>query len=150
MKTKELLKMLDEGYKPIIKFNDKSTDLDGPNSGMLGKVISHYDHEIIERGEETIWVEVDLSDYVEYNKNFAIANFYDDNGNPCLTWFESKYYPKNNVFDLCLGLVESFKDADVRYFDVIEVSKYFQEYQNQTKIKSYVEFLEKKLDNQTK
>jgi len=146
MKTKELIKILDEGCKPIIKFNKNSVDLDGPNSEMLGKIISYYDHEIIERGEETIWIKVDLSDYVEYNKRIANINFYDDNGNPTLTWFESKYYPKNNIFDLCLGLVESYKDADVRYFDISELSKYFQEYQNQNNFNNYIEFLENKLD----
>lgn len=83
-------------YFPIVNCKIQSVAeeiLEGPDVGMLCAITSinrypNYD----EDGKKAYKVYLDYSRYEEYNKAMAIPNFYDNVGNPTLTWFQSKMY----------------------------------------------------------
>lgn len=54
---------------------------------------------------------LDFTPYEEYNKAMAVPSFWDSNGEPTLTWFESKYYTGKEDF-----ILEANEDIDY-YFD---------------------------------
>jgi len=146
MKTKDLMDMLDNGVQPIIKFTTRISDIDGPDPDMMGKVIRYRDEDVWDRESSTIFFDIDISEFEEYNKTKAIPNWYDDKGNPTLTWFESSMYPKNGIESVCEMLVENSEPADLSLFEVFEISEYFKEYQDTGFKGTYVKFLEEKLD----
>lgn len=130
MKTRDLIKMLDEGLKPIIVFmNMEVSDYD-PDNDMMGKVVSYN------LDENTVRFCID----VEHNKTHAKRDWYDQWGNPELTWFESNFYPKDNITEVWKML-----DTDLLHLEIKEKPSLFEEFQSQTKFTSYVRFLEEKI-----
>ena len=149
MKTKELIKIIDEGLTPTIKFTKSVNNIDHPfEPEILGKIISYKNHDKFEDGDQVIEFVIDISDFVDYNKQIAEKHkdWYDENGNPTLSWFETDHYPKDHKETVYEMVTEKFKDSDLVYFEVIKISKWFEQYQKQTVIKNYVEFLECKLN----
>jgi hypothetical protein len=149
MKTRDLMKMLDEGVQPVIKFTQKITDIDGqPDPEMMGKVIGYRDEESWDenRNDVTIFIDIDLNEFETYNKTKAKSNWYDDKGVANLTWFDCGMYPKNGIESICVMLVENSEESGLDYFEIVELSKYFKEYQVSDFKGTYAQFLEKKLD----
>jgi len=60
------------------------------DAGMMGQIVS-----VTSDSDDVIRLLVDFSNYVEYNKGFEQANYYDEKGEPTLKWSETKGYPKN-------------------------------------------------------
>jgi hypothetical protein len=149
MKTRDLMKMLDEGIQPVIKFTQKIQDIDGPDPEMMGKVIGYRDEESWDenRNDVTIFFDIELTGFETFNKTKAKANWYNDKGVPNLTWFESGMYPKNGIESICVMLVENSEESNLDYFEIVELSEYFKEYQVSDFKGTYAQFLEKKLDD---
>jgi hypothetical protein len=147
MKTKELMTMLDEGINPIIEFTKRISDINGPDFGMMGKVIRYRDRDNWGDGDVTIYFDIDMSEFEEHNKTKAKSDWYDKNSVPCLTWFESGMYPKDGIESICEMLIEKEQDSDLIMVEVVEVSDYFKEYQQSEFKGTYVKFLEDKLNN---
>lgn len=146
MKTRDLVKMVKSGSKPIIKFTERISDIESADEGMMGRVISVSSPDVWERGTETVEFRIDMSEFLEHNRSVAQVGWRDSYGDPVLTWMDSDYYPKDNIETICEMLVDNFNDCDLSMFEVVNVSKYFEEFLAQNEIKDYVRFLENKLD----
>ena len=114
---------------------------------MLGRVKSIEKEDIWENGESTINFFIDFSEFTEQNKSFAIADWYDSNGNSTLTWMETKFYERNSKdFELFEMYLEGGKDADLNMLEIVEKNKWLNKYIEEEAPLSYVEWLEQKLD----
>lgn len=146
MKTKDLLNLIDNGVRPIIRFTNNILDIESADPNMIGRVIGYREIDVWERGTETVFIDIDLSEFIEQNKSIAKKSWLDDNSIENLTWFESRYYPKNNIEGICEMLRNKFEDSELSLIEVINDNKYFNEFTSQSEFKSYVQFLENKLD----
>jgi hypothetical protein len=82
-------KNLKELIGKVIEFNDEVeyTEIDF-DSKMRAKVIS------AEMTDEDVFkLELDFSEYEEYNKEHMKSNYWDKNHQPTLKWCETRYYP---------------------------------------------------------
>lgn len=146
MKTKELVNLLKQGVKPTIKFTDNISDIESADPAMLGRVIGFKDVDIWERGTETVTFVIDMSEFYKHNESVAQLGWKGENGEYDLTWMQTKYYPTDHKESIVEMLKDKFKDSDLSMFEVVEVSKHFEEFCAQEEIEDYVQFLEKKLD----
>jgi hypothetical protein len=62
------------------------------DEGMLSTITK-----IVELQGEVVEIFFDHTAFVEENKKFAKANYYDSFGVPCQTWFEQKNYSDKTV-----------------------------------------------------
>jgi hypothetical protein len=97
-----------------IRILDSDCGLVGPDCGQLFIVRSVN---VEEEGTEHEHFEVvlDVETYEAHNLPFMIANWYDDNHVPCLTWKESGSYPKNGLESVYLS-----SDSEGTAFEVVE------------------------------
>jgi hypothetical protein len=49
----------------------------------------------LRRDEDMLVLDLDFAEFEDHNKALAEPNFYDDAGEPCLKWHETKSYPKD-------------------------------------------------------
>jgi hypothetical protein len=81
---------------------------------MRAKVVDAY-----LSSEEDYWkIQVDFSFWEEYNKQFARPNYYDANGEPCLRWHETKFYPDN-----CLDTIYYTPDGKRVLFTLVPLKE---------------------------
>ncbi|MCA1066026.1 hypothetical protein QTG56_25955 (plasmid) [Rossellomorea sp. AcN35-11] len=95
MKSEELCKIVKSGKKPIIRFTELIYEYgidESVDPGMIGKVIG-----VTQEYDDSFRFLVDLNDFVEQNKSVASTNWYDSNGDPRLTWFDTDRYPKDGI-----------------------------------------------------
>ena len=97
MKTRDLIEMIKNGSKPIIRFTEIISDIDSADEDMMGRVISVSKPDVWERGTETVEFRIDMSEFLEHNRSVAQIGWRDSNGDPVLTWMDSAYYPKDNI-----------------------------------------------------
>lgn len=95
----------------VIEFTKEveKTECD-PDEGMRGKVLSidlDFRHDVLA-------VKIDYSQFVDFNKKLAKANYYDKDENPTKTWFETNFYPANHIG------TEYFSPEDVKVLKVVE------------------------------
>ncbi len=97
MTGKEIYDRFNQGFRPVVtvkelgEYNEEAHC----DSDMRGEVVSATVHEPCFEGDQGyVIVVVDFSDYVDYNKQFAIANF-KEKGRDDLTWFETKLWENN-------------------------------------------------------
>lgn len=117
----ELRQNLIDGVLTIVRFVDKVESLDCddcPDSGMVAKLIQV---EVDTEDEELLHLAFDLSDFEEQNKLVASHDWIDENGDPTLTWFETRWYPKDGV---CHLYVFGNMDSLVDIIEVIESCPY--------------------------
>jgi hypothetical protein len=146
MKTKELVELVSEGVKPVIRVKD-SSNIDGPDTGMLGRIISVGVEDSWGRGESTIEFVIDFKEFEEVNKPFARRHWYDSNGIPCLTWMESMVYEKEvKSFSIFEMFEEKGEDAELSIIEMVEENKWLTNYLETDRKMSYTEFLESRLD----
>lgn len=144
MKTKDLVELVKSGVNPIIKIDDKHGVLEGPDPGMLGRVILVGAEDIWERGTSTISFTIDFSEFEEYNKSFAIPNWFDEFGNPTLKWMETKNYDaKWEIYEM---YIEKNEYPNLSFIQVIDDNKWLNEYLKTDMKVSYPTFLESLLD----
>lgn len=100
--------MLDQNQIVTVQFTDaiNKLDLDDiPDENMIGKIVSLG---VDPDSDESLHLVVDVSGYEEHNKKVAAHNWFDENGNATLTWFDTKWYPENGICDIYVwGTMES-------------------------------------------
>ena len=150
MKTKDLVQLVKQGAQPIVKINDTEGVLEGPDSGMLGRIISVGDEEA-EGGTSVISFDVDFLEFTDYNKTLAKSDWYDENGNPTLTWMQTPQYNKDakryTVYDM---YVENSEYSNTSYIEVVDDNKWLNKYLESKSEVSYTRWLELQLDSLTK
>jgi|GEM_PF-7095485 len=110
MHIKELIKMIKDNGEPIaVQFTDKIDD--GEN--YQNEKMKAYLTSISYVGAGCYRLDFSMNEFLEFNKTVAKSDFYDDNHNPCLTWFD-KCYPEN-------GKVSTYidEDYDIDIFTII-------------------------------
>lgn len=132
MKTRELVELVNQGVKPVIRVI-RGTDLDGPDNGMLGRITSVGIEDIWDRENSTVEFVIDFKEFEEINIPFA--------------WMESRGYEKDSKsFSLFEMLRENQQDANLVMIELVEENKWLTEYLKTDKKLSYTQFLESKLD----
>lgn len=146
MKTKELVELVKEGARPIIKINDANGVLEGPDHGMYGRIVGVGDEDIWERGISTMPFIVDFLEFTEQNKSFAVHNWYDKNGHPTLTWMEMDRYEKDAKNHVIYEMyTDNSEYSDVSHLEIVSDNKWMNEYLDSKSEMSYVVWLENKL-----
>jgi hypothetical protein len=115
---------------------------------MLGRITGIDNIESFDDGWKTVEVHIDLSEFIDKNKEIAKNNarWYDKYGKPTLNFFETIYYPENHIINFYLDYSNPTDGlCDVYYFDIVD-NKYGIEFLKQDEILDYVKFLENKLD----
>lgn len=80
----------------VIRFNEGIEDLEcGFDPGQFARVINVAAH-----ADGVAQLICDFSEFEEHNKKVGKANYYDKNGNPCLKWHESDFYPNTKREDV--------------------------------------------------
>jgi len=141
MKTLEILKLIEGGWEPIIRFNSKIEEVDnGPDNGMLGRIIGVGRIEC-DGDEEFVKLSIDVESFREHNEKHDGKTYFNDN--KPISWFESGYYPEDGK---CFELYEMTKidgeESEPLFFDVCDkvLVKRFLELGD--KHKTYIQFLE--------
>jgi hypothetical protein len=123
----KLLDMLDQGINPIIQWvSEDILEFDCYSVNDKCKVID-YEVDGIYENEIVYELKTDFSEFEEENKVNAKANWYNDNGNACLKWHETKYYPKDKRVILYMqlptaaGMVEEYNLSTGFYFKILNL-----------------------------
>ena len=147
MKTKELEKLVREGARPIIRVRDSTYGvIDGPDDGMLGRVVSVGEEDIYEKGTSILVFTIDFFEFTDYNKPIATRDWYDADGNPTLIWMDVSDYEKDSKsFKIFEMYVENFEYSDLRYLELSEENETLSEYLSSNQELSYVQWLEDKV-----
>jgi hypothetical protein len=127
---KDIQKMLElnGGRIKNVKLTDNYENLDteSGDSGMICDIVKCY----WSNDYDCYVIIMDFEPYLAYNKSIAKPNWYDNNSNPTLTWFETNYYDKNGndvLFD---------ENTDIDdYFDFQEIKPFVFELNNGNTIK---------------
>ena len=147
MKTKDLVELVKNGSRPIIKIIDSEGVIEGPDSGMIGRIIGVSDEDVWERGNSIVSFNVNFKEFESHNKTIAKSDWYDENGNPTLTWVESRYYEKESIeYKIYENYTEKFEYSDIEMFELVEdKNELLMEYLKSNSECTYVEWLERKL-----
>lgn len=111
MKWNDVRNMLDDGQIITVKFTDmiEKIDIDeAPDKDMIAKILRvEVDHD----DEQSLHLVFDVPGYEDYNRKVASHNWFDENGQPTLTWFDTKWYPKDGICDVYVfGTMETEVD----------------------------------------
>lgn len=92
MLGKELADLIASGARPVVTFTAHVLDMEiYLEPGMRGRLVSAS-----HRHDGMFKLEVDLTEFDEFNKQFESANYFDKAGVACLTAREAGYYPEGN------------------------------------------------------
>lgn len=140
MKTRELMKILDGGGQPVIRFNNKINELDiGPDNGMMGRVLSY--HSLEEDGDDCyITLIVEVNEFRDINEPLAVNDYFNNEGGNDLTWFDTELYPIDGKLDIYEMVEVKNEDADILYFDLVD-SFLVNEFKK-SNATNYIQFLE--------
>ena len=151
MKTKDLVELVKKGANPIVKIHDSAGTLEGPDTGMLGRIVGVGVEDIWERGTSTIPFYVDFKEFESHNRAVAVHNWYDKSGNPTLTWMDMDHYEQDaKNHEIHEMYVENQEYADLSYFEIIEDNKWLNKYLEAGSDVTYTRWLEIQLDNLSK
>lgn len=136
MKISNLISLLDSGAKPTVQFNRGEWD---PDAGMKGEIVG-YSIDDTEGDTVCYCIKIDMTKYLEFNKSIA-TNKFGDRGASNITWFQTSFYPKNNVFNF---FVMSDLTSSDHGFDVLENSNtgLYDKFLNEKPGMSYIQWLE--------
>jgi len=147
MKTKDLVELVKQGATPIVRIKDGEGVLEGPDTGMLGRIISVGAEDSWERGTSTIPFTVDFLEFTEHNKAYAVANWYAKDGTPSLNWMETDGYERDAKSHLIFEMyVEKSEYADLSYLELVEENKWLNKYIESGSNMTYTQWLESQLD----
>jgi hypothetical protein len=76
------------------------------DEGMLARVISVVDDS--HGDDKMVKIELDFNDFKDHNARFQKANFYDKQGNPTLTWYESGLYGNGRDSIICMTETDKY------------------------------------------
>lgn len=96
----------------VVTFSDKVEETESDfDSGMKARIKT-----VALDDPEVFVVYFDFSEFLEHNRKFMKDIYYDSTGNPCLTWEETIWFPKNHI-------TEEYFDVDRDnsvYFSTVE------------------------------
>lgn len=138
MLVKELYELVKQGARPIVKFNEDTHNFieESLDPDMIGE-ITYADQEY----DDSYRFRLDLNNYEAHNKSVAQRDWRDSEGNATLTWFDTIYYPEDGIEYVYLPL-----EAEAP-LDILEGDSLLVEYVNEKSDKSYVRWLEEKVNN---
>ncbi|MFW6243371.1 MAG: hypothetical protein ACOC2W_04360 [bacterium] len=145
MKTYKIIELLQKGFKPIVKFTHNIYDIESADEGMMGRLISYHSFDSWDDKNMTVNFKIDMSEFVEHNRKIAKAYWKNNNGEACLIWHDTRFYPKNHIEDICEMYIENDEDAEIKLFETVQTSKYFEKYLSDNKNLDYVKYLEDKI-----
>ncbi len=137
MKGKELAQMVLSGSRMVVSFLapvlNKEVYLE---PGMKGRLAG-----ISDRDDEIFMLQIDLSEFDEFNKQFESANYFDKNGNACLTARQAGYYksPKEEIY---IGY-----DEEIDFLEIDGADRFalYEEYVKSGSGLHYVQWLEDRI-----
>ena len=137
MLGKEFLQILQNGIMPVIEFTKLCEECDfEPNENMRCQVESYTNVDT----DGVYSATCNFKGWKEYNLPFAKREWYDENRNPSLTWFESRYYPNDERYEMFL---------DMNYevpFNIVKLNRLYEEYKESESILNYITWLENKVE----
>ena len=86
--------------------------------GMLARVVSVVDDS--HGDDKMVKIELDFNDFKDHNARFQKANFWDDNGQPTKTWYESGLYGNGRDTIICMTNTEKYLPPFVPVEDISE------------------------------
>ena len=137
----ELVKLINNGAKPIVQFGPKVGDKESyADPGMRARAIG------VTKDSEDVHILFDFSEFDDFNKPFEQANYYDKQQKPVLTAREAGFYkPQDRLyFDKDENIVTCFQPVDD------ERSGLYREYLTAGTEDTYVTWLETQVLNLTK
>lgn len=137
MKANELLSIIKQGERPIIKFNEGVYTWmeEAADPLMMAKIIDANIED-----EDSVRFLLDLNDFETHNRSVASHDWRDENGECRLTWFDTIFYPKDGKEVIYLPVN---KDVEEAFNLVNDTSLLFEYMQSPTsKETTYIEWLE--------
>jgi len=123
IRLSELTAILETGETPVIVFQKSilnSLEDVRPDPGMKARLISirKADTKEFEPYDNVSYHEiaVDLNDFEVHNRQHALREYIDGNGDYTLTWFETTFYPQNGIHQW----TEEVKDEMIDQFELDE------------------------------
>ena len=97
-RLKEIKEKLQSGKPVYIRFYDmEKSYLEEFDSGFIAQVSDiHFSK------DDRIDMFIDWSEFTDHNRKISLPNHYDEKGNPTLSYFETKSYPKNHKDEFCI------------------------------------------------
>lgn len=148
MEIKKLIEMLDKGYKPKVRFNKKIDELDVESIFNENMITQFLSYRIEEEGTKDEYYVIDCSfkEFETYNLQFAISNYYDKNGIPCLNYKEAKQNSSTGVELLYVMASDNVCNIITDdSFDLYE--EYIRYCENDKDSVSYISWLEREILN---
>lgn len=139
MKGIDILKLIEKGIHPIIKFNEEVEDLELQfDRNHMGRVINAFKNKF---GE--IEIVISEKEYNEYNKNIEQANWpskKDYNASPTLKY--SDEHTRKEIETLCYCI-----DDEIKEFSLVEdcYKELLDEYLSSNSELSYLDWLQEKI-----
>lgn len=90
---------INSGYQPIVVINSEIYEDNFLEPNMRARLVNmELDEKTVTGGREDLTYKftLDFSEFNTFNKPLAQANYFDKNGNPCLTAEEAGHKPKSN------------------------------------------------------
>ncbi|WP_442636560.1 hypothetical protein [Rossellomorea marisflavi] len=142
MLVKDLYKIVRNGVKPVIEFNEGVYRWweEAADPLMMAKVLD------VEYDENELRLLLDLKEFESYNRSVARFDWKDENGEAKLSWFDTIFYPKD-------GKAEFYMPSDLEVSEVFKIkenSDLFGDYLKSKTNSSYVEWLEEQVLNYRK
>lgn len=149
MKTKDLVELIHQGAKPIIRFQDPRETVEyEPSPGMFGRIKAVSPIDQVESGTSIVYFTVDFFEFTEKNTSLAPREFYDDYGNRSKTWMETSFYEKSarnlNIYEM---YTENSEYQDLEHIEILPEDTPFLEYVNSGSEMTYINWLEDKIMN---
>lgn len=86
------------------------------DEGMLARVLSVTDDSCGK--DRMVKIRLDFDEFKEHNERLQKPNFYDNNGNPTLTWYESGLYEDGKDTIICMEDTEKYLPPFVPIDDI--------------------------------
>lgn len=134
MLGRDLAHLIQSGVRPVVTFkppiDDKECYLE---PGMRGRLVL-----VTDKHDDIFKLQVDLTEFDDFNRQFESANYFDKNGQACLTAREAGYL-KAPQEDIYVGL-----DDEVDFCEMEDAARMvlYAEYQQQAAGRTYVQWLE--------
>lgn len=132
MDIKDFVKLYNSGEKLVIKMKDNIYEHaeESFDPEMMGRVI-----DVRKEYDDGYRLLVDMNGYEKHNKSVAQYDWRDSKGELTLSWFDTKYYPKDGIEALHIPLEGEAPFEVVNHY-------LFSNYLKSKTDETYVEFLE--------
>ena len=134
MTIKEFADLVLDGVHPVVEFRKGIEEIESyAEAGMRGRATG-----ICDDPDGDVRIQVDFTEFEEFNKQFEMPNYYDKMGFPSLTAHEAGLYKPTDAY-----YFYPKEDAE-KYFTVVEDAslKLYNMYKQEPRSISYVQWIE--------